>query len=458
MSSGLILGTILSILCKENGILILLFILVTEKTILSTSPRPHRHFKIWQYFFIYIPIIIISGYFFYKFNLASFRPKPYTFEERLITENAVVFDYIKKIIFPSFNSFSLYHDNFPISNNLFDSFQTLTGFLFISSSTIFSLIYRKKFPLISFGFLWYYAGLILESSFIPIELYFEHRNYLPLFGITFGIIGVFYKIAHPLKSNSSKLILYSCLFLFISYLSLLTYKETTMWGKRYQAKLTWALEKPESTRAQSSAANVMAYLGNYKQALLFTKKIIQLTPNDPSPYIAWLQYRCYTDSIPHPDLELLYSLARHGNIENSTTVILNTIVLDMEDGKCQNLSYKEVKQLFINLEQNKNLPRPADFHQIYALFEGGHKHYIEALNQGEKSLFHFSNIKVMLFQLRWLALLNNYQAAYKYLHKVREINNSQPKTSILYLPIIEEWEDYILRHISSPHLQKNINQ
>jgi hypothetical protein len=37
----------------------------------------------------------------------------------------------------------------------------------------------KKYPLISFGILFFLLNHLIESTILPLELFFEHRNYLP---------------------------------------------------------------------------------------------------------------------------------------------------------------------------------------------------------------------------------------------------------------------------------------
>ncbi len=448
MTIGLISGIGLSMLCKENGVLILLYILVIEKTLLQDSTTD-QGLRRWQQLFVYLPITLAIGYLWYHFDAEkNFLHRNFTFVEHLLTENAVVFDYLNKIFIPRFHSFSLYHDDFPVSKSLTDSFQTLAGFLIISSSICLAILYRKRFPLIAFGILWFFSGHALESTFLSLELYYEHRNYLPLLGIVIASVTIAYNSLQRVDSKILRKTLILCLFLYGSYLTYLTYTQTSLWGKGQQAKLIWALEKPKSTRAQSAAANVMAYYGNYQQALKFTQKIIELSPNDPSPYLAWLQFRCNESNIPHPPMDRLFQLAEKGDFNLSSLFILNTLVLDMEAGHCQKLDYQEISTLFEKFQLNPKLTKQADFFQIYAMFEGDQGHYLKALNLANRSLHHQQSVRVALFQLRWLTLMGDHRAAYQYLDRVKEINNSRPKTAILYQSTIKEWEEYLLRQLS----------
>src|SRR5690606_25539329 len=41
----------------------------------------------------------------------------------------------------------------------------------------------KRAPCLCAGWFFFLAAQSLESSFLPIELYYEHRNYLPSFGL-----------------------------------------------------------------------------------------------------------------------------------------------------------------------------------------------------------------------------------------------------------------------------------
>ena len=53
----------------------------------------------------------------------------------------------------------------------------------------------------SFGLLWYLVGHSLESSLLSLELVFEHRNYVPSFGILFA--GAYYLPWRPIPTISA---------------------------------------------------------------------------------------------------------------------------------------------------------------------------------------------------------------------------------------------------------------
>ncbi|HWR57694.1 MAG TPA: tetratricopeptide repeat protein, partial [Thermodesulfovibrionales bacterium] len=113
--------------------------------------------------------------------------------EYLLTELRIVSRYIVLILFPnpSFMVFD-YANAYPPSTDLLNPLSTLASFFFLASLLFFSLRYIRRFPLISFGILWYLVTISLES-FIALGLdpYFEHRNYLPGFGLFLSFASLF---------------------------------------------------------------------------------------------------------------------------------------------------------------------------------------------------------------------------------------------------------------------------
>ena len=52
---------------------------------------------------------------------------------------------------------------------------------------IAAIRWRRRYPLFAVSVLWYLAGHVIESTIVPLELYFEHRNYIPIIGPLFGL-------------------------------------------------------------------------------------------------------------------------------------------------------------------------------------------------------------------------------------------------------------------------------
>jgi hypothetical protein len=113
--------------------------------------------------------------------------------QHILTEFRVLSRYLFLLILPlpHFLVFDLL--GFPISTGITSPITTLFSTIFVSCLILFSLVTLKRFPLFSFGMLWYFVAISLESFFaLGSDLYFEHRNYrnyIPLSGMVIGITG-----------------------------------------------------------------------------------------------------------------------------------------------------------------------------------------------------------------------------------------------------------------------------
>ncbi|MGZ6239263.1 MAG: tetratricopeptide repeat protein [Syntrophales bacterium] len=132
--------------------------------------------------FAFIPfavvIILANSYLDLSSILDDYRIRSYTLTERLLTEPRVVIFYISLLLYPIHSRLTLLHD-FIISKSLIDPWSTLPAILIIIFGVGFALTIFRKRPLISFCVLFFLLNHLIEGSFIPVELVFEHRNYIP---------------------------------------------------------------------------------------------------------------------------------------------------------------------------------------------------------------------------------------------------------------------------------------
>jgi tetratricopeptide (TPR) repeat protein len=110
--------------------------------------------------------------------LDGYRNRPFTLTERLLTEPRVIVWYITLLLYPISSRLTLIHD-IALSQSLLTPWDTLPAIaLIIACITLAAYIVRKR-PLISFSILFFFVNHFIEGSFIPLELIYEHRNYIP---------------------------------------------------------------------------------------------------------------------------------------------------------------------------------------------------------------------------------------------------------------------------------------
>ena len=177
---------LLAILAKENGILLLLYIIVIEKTLYAS--RGAAGLKNGLLLVLALPLFALLVYLLRDLDglIASYEFRSFTPAERLLTQPSVLLVYLKNILLPMYGAFGLYHDDFPVSTGLLAPPYTLLAIVGLLLLFLAGLGFRKSVPVFGFAVLWFLAGHALEASFVNLELYFEHRNYLPSLGVLFG--------------------------------------------------------------------------------------------------------------------------------------------------------------------------------------------------------------------------------------------------------------------------------
>jgi len=89
--------------------------------------------------------------------------------ERILTQFRVVVHYMGLLLYPAADRLFLDY-NFPISVSMIRPISTLHSFLLIISIFIIAVISAKRERLLSYCVIWFFLTLLLESSFICLEL------------------------------------------------------------------------------------------------------------------------------------------------------------------------------------------------------------------------------------------------------------------------------------------------
>ena len=152
----------------RTGLLLLLCVLVAQALLLLTRGV-----------FLLNLEGILSGY-----SLRNFTPM-----ERLLTESRIIVFYISLLLYPMPSRLCIIHSP-TVSTGLLDPPTTLLSILFIIGVLAYALAVAKKYPLFSYCILFFFINHLVESSVYPLELVFEHRNYIPsmLFFVPISIL------------------------------------------------------------------------------------------------------------------------------------------------------------------------------------------------------------------------------------------------------------------------------
>lgn len=253
------LGTILATLCKENGALIPLLAVVINITLLrerlALAPSAARNILRWG---AVLPVVLLLSAIIWRWDaVANYGGRDFSMAERLLTQGRVVVDYVRRILLPTMRGDSLYHDDFVVSRGLVDPPSTLLALLFLVVLFGMAIWQRKKRPTFSFGILWFLAAHSLESTIFPLEMYFEHRNYIPMFGL------LYWSSVWAATIERRAITLRLCLaVIWIAFAAWLTWVQSPIWGNAGSLATVWAQEHPNSPRAAQQRADYLIRNGD----------------------------------------------------------------------------------------------------------------------------------------------------------------------------------------------------
>ncbi len=344
---------VLAVFSKENGILLCLYTLILNQFLQHKINCKTSFYTRWKQLYVFLPLIALLTYLsinVFPYLEGSYSYRDFSLEERLLTQGRVIFTYISLIIIPLTGRYTLFYDDYSVSTSLLEPISTIISLLAILSLLIIAFKIRKKYSLISLGLFLFFASHVLESTILPLELYFEHRNYFALVGI---VLIIAYTFFYPFKNIKKQyyikgIILSWCLLMLYN-----TYKEVLIWSAPQTQLTQWYALHTKSQRAHSHMGMWFAKNGQVLQAYHFYKKTIFHFPNDPSKPLLWLELSCINGKIPPPPEKYLAELAQKGKFYLETLRVIDDIIKSKEEGYCAAVNNKLIIDTLKLLEKNK---------------------------------------------------------------------------------------------------------
>ena len=207
-------------------------------------------------------------------SIFSFNGRQFTMGQRLLTEARVVIFYISQLFFPNPSRLNLFHD-FSISLSIIQPLTTLASILALASLLGIAVWRARQWRLLSFCILWYLGNLVLESSVIPLEIIFEHRNYLPSAFICLMFTCI---VMRGLNLTRFKMLAFVIFFLITIIFSYWTYDRNGTWRDE-ETLLTDCLKKaPNVARTEASLGYELMRQWRLEEAIHHFQIALRLNP------------------------------------------------------------------------------------------------------------------------------------------------------------------------------------
>lgn len=315
MVLGIACGTALAVLSKANGILLPMLAWTLDATVLR-GPATHADpaLRRVRLGLLVLPSVLVLAY------LASWLPKagadlahrPWTVAERLLTEPRVLLDYLQLLAIPRAVSTGLYNDSYTVSTSPWQPASTLPALVILLVLVALAFRLRRRAPILAGALLFFFAGHVMESTTIPLELYFEHRNYLPA-------MLLFWPLGHWLCAARARppwLPAVGAVAL-LALLSTITLQRAHIWGQPDLMARLWAARNAGSPRAQATAASFESRGGRPEAALQRLAPLWRQRPYDLQIALNYANAACATGGLAPAEVAGIAEALRHADAGHS---------------------------------------------------------------------------------------------------------------------------------------------
>jgi len=319
----------------------------SESIATEVAPIEDRERRVYAWamvMFGWLPAAVVAGYLLdsawngFVHGVSAVRP--WTMGQRLLTEPRVLMEYLDLLWLPRPFTPGLFNDQIKASLSLWSPATTLPALLTVLGLIVGAWWLRRRWPAFALAILFYFVGQSLESSTIPLELYFEHRNYLPamlmfwplalwLCGVRQGkqltarpsrlkslpqpseapvgatsVAMLRQQPLTPRQVDAAKALL---TVLLLSGLALMTHARAQLWGNTHEQGELWATLNPDSPRAQANAALLEMAAGQPRPAIARLETLLRTNPNEVQLAFNLIGAHCMLGSLGPNDL----AQARH---------------------------------------------------------------------------------------------------------------------------------------------------
>ncbi|MCO7223972.1 hypothetical protein [Pleionea sp. CnH1-48] len=375
--SGILISTLLALFSKENGIIVIALIILIERFAFRFEHAPQFLSRLADKLLTPLSLLIVivmmsllASQLDWLNNNYAYRD--FSLTERLLSEARALFYYIYLFINPASTDFSIYHDDFVISRSLLTPITTLLSVTALFAIAIYCQRQENRSSLFSFLVLWFLTCHIIESTFLPLELIFEHRNYLASIGLILGVLGLFewlnerYKLKPYLLLTSVIIVIAS-----FSYIRILPYQD------KFSLAITDVDAHPNSERANYELGRIYMRFFElerdqlmFEQAQYYFDRSTQSYEASGSGYFGNLfLFSIAGKTITSSEIDPLLERLENKTIRASTYNFLQGLTLCVLQKKCTVPSEYMDAIYRTALKNSNSIPKnKAKLHTLYADF------------------------------------------------------------------------------------------
>jgi len=218
---------------------------------------------------------------------SGYGQREFTLGERLLTEPRVILFYISLLFYPMPDRLCINHD-IAISHNLIDPPTTIVSILIVLGILCLSIVKSRKWPFISYCIIFFFINHLIESSIFPLELVFEHRNYIPSM-LFFAPVAILLLRALQLFSTKRSMQVTVSIFIILVIVGQghSTFVRNVIWKTEESLWMDAVDKNPKLPRPYHNLAKYYGDMGNREEEMTLYHKALTLKrgPNYPSHHM-----------------------------------------------------------------------------------------------------------------------------------------------------------------------------
>lgn len=334
-AAAVAIGTALGALCKESALLLPLYAFLLEWSVFDfrgSGPLRDRRLLAFYAFVLVIPGTIALVWALSRvLHDGAWASRPFTLEERLLTEPRVLIDYVRWSLLPTPNSLALYHDQIAPSKGWLDPATSLTSIAALLTAAGGAAWLRTARPLAALGIGWFLAAHLLTATIIPLELVFEHRNYFASIGLYLAV----FSLLMPAASSRMAVARATTCVALLALFATVSWVRAKDWSNPVAFAMSEAEKNPNSPRTAYELGRTYVVLSQYRADSPFVARaysaleraaampgsnaladqgVLMLSGRlrQPAPAGSWkrLQDKLATQPLASENISALYSLSQ----------------------------------------------------------------------------------------------------------------------------------------------------
>lgn len=307
-----------------------------------------------------------------------------------------------------------------------------------------AVLWRRRFPLLSFAVLWYLGGHLLESTLVALELYFEHRNYLPIIGPIYVLCLLAVRIQTPRKRLA-----YAALSAYVLINAAALVGQTSLWGNPQMAAWLWHERSPHSVRAATTAVTHQLAEDGPQAALQSLNRIVESSPEVGYLKIQELNLSCIiSPQGEHQHIVTeLDSLLGHVDFSYSAGTMLSELITTVTRVDCNGVDAHTVKELAETLAGNRHYRNDVAYTQLHekllAQLSRNVGDFDQTLRHLEKAIEYSPSPDLNMMMVTTFADAKDFDGARSYIGKARRNHPFNPLRRVVWRSQLDELAVYV---------------